>query len=160
MVPSLDWLVVLGSIRKQAEQARVSKPVSNIPPWSLHQLLPPGSWRPFLSSCPDFFQQWTLWSTSLVSPSLPNLFFGHDVFITAIETLRDACIFRHSFGKTWVDLKKENMFFLSKLWKAYLLIEFYIVKILPHLLAAAQTEDPKQRISRLRSISKASETFA
>jgi hypothetical protein len=57
-------------------------------------------------------------------------------------------------------LKKENMFFLSKLWKAYLLIEFYIVKILPHLLAAAQTEDPKQRISRLRSISKASETFA
>lgn len=48
----------------------------------------------------------------------------------------------YSFGKTWVDLKKENMFFLSKLWKAYLLIEFYIVKILLHLLAAAQTEDP------------------
>jgi hypothetical protein len=38
-------LVVLGSIREQAEQARGSKPVSNIPPWSLH--LPP-------SSCPDF----------------------------------------------------------------------------------------------------------
>ena len=32
-------LVVLGSIREQAEQARASKPVSNIPPWSLHQLL-------------------------------------------------------------------------------------------------------------------------
>jgi hypothetical protein len=28
-------LVVLGSIRKQAEQAKGSKPVSNIPPWLL-----------------------------------------------------------------------------------------------------------------------------
>jgi hypothetical protein len=28
-------LVVLGSIRKQAEQARGSKPVSHIPPWLL-----------------------------------------------------------------------------------------------------------------------------
>jgi hypothetical protein len=30
-----------GSIREQAEQARRSKPVSNIPPWPLHQLLLP-----------------------------------------------------------------------------------------------------------------------
>jgi hypothetical protein len=34
-------LVVLGSIRKQAEQARRSKPVRNIPPWPLLQLLLP-----------------------------------------------------------------------------------------------------------------------
>jgi hypothetical protein len=34
-------LVVLGSIREQAEQARGSKPVKNIPPWPLHQLLLP-----------------------------------------------------------------------------------------------------------------------
>jgi hypothetical protein len=34
-------LVVLSSIRKQAEQASGSKPVRNIPPWSLHQLLLP-----------------------------------------------------------------------------------------------------------------------
>jgi hypothetical protein len=34
-------LVVLDSIRKQAEQARGSKPVRNIPPWPLHQLLLP-----------------------------------------------------------------------------------------------------------------------
>ena len=34
-------LVLLGSIREQAEQARGSKPVSNIPPWPLHQLLLP-----------------------------------------------------------------------------------------------------------------------
>jgi hypothetical protein len=31
----------LGSIREQAEQARGSKPVKNIPPWLLHQLLLP-----------------------------------------------------------------------------------------------------------------------
>jgi hypothetical protein len=34
-------LIVLGSIRNQTEQARGSKPVSNIPPWPLHQLLLP-----------------------------------------------------------------------------------------------------------------------
>jgi hypothetical protein len=37
----IPGLVVLGSIRKQAEQARESKPVRNIPPWRLHQLLLP-----------------------------------------------------------------------------------------------------------------------
>ena len=36
---TIPGLVVLGSIREQAEQARRSKPVSNIPPWPLHQLL-------------------------------------------------------------------------------------------------------------------------
>jgi hypothetical protein len=38
---AIPELGVLGSIRKQAEQARGSKPVSNIPPWLLHQLLLP-----------------------------------------------------------------------------------------------------------------------
>jgi hypothetical protein len=38
---TIPGLVVLGSIREQAEQARGSKPVSNIPPWPLHQLLLP-----------------------------------------------------------------------------------------------------------------------
>jgi hypothetical protein len=36
---AIPGLVVLGSISKQAEQARGSKPVSNIPPWLLYQLL-------------------------------------------------------------------------------------------------------------------------
>ena len=36
-------LVVLGSIRKQAEQAMGSKPVSSSPPWPQRQLLPAGS---------------------------------------------------------------------------------------------------------------------
>jgi hypothetical protein len=33
------WAGNLGSIREQAEQARGGKPVKNIPPWPLHQLL-------------------------------------------------------------------------------------------------------------------------
>ena len=36
---TVPGLVVLNSIRKQAEQARGRKKVSNIPPWPLHQLL-------------------------------------------------------------------------------------------------------------------------
>jgi hypothetical protein len=38
---TISGLVVLGFIREQAEQARRSKPVKNIPPWPLHQLLLP-----------------------------------------------------------------------------------------------------------------------
>jgi hypothetical protein len=38
---TISGLAVLGSIRKQAERARGSKPVKNIPPWPLHQLLLP-----------------------------------------------------------------------------------------------------------------------
>jgi len=36
---AIPGLVVLGSIREQAEQARGSKPVRNMPPWPLYQLL-------------------------------------------------------------------------------------------------------------------------
>jgi hypothetical protein len=38
---TISRLAVLGSIREQAEQARGSKPVKNIRPWPLHQLLLP-----------------------------------------------------------------------------------------------------------------------
>jgi hypothetical protein len=38
---AIPGLVGLGSIRKQAEQARGNKSVRNIPPWPLHQLLLP-----------------------------------------------------------------------------------------------------------------------
>jgi hypothetical protein len=38
---AISGLVLLGSIREQAEQGRGSKPVSNIPPWPLRQLLLP-----------------------------------------------------------------------------------------------------------------------
>jgi hypothetical protein len=50
---ALPGLVVLGSKRKQAELARGTKPVKNIPPWPLHQLLLPDllefqSWLPLV----------------------------------------------------------------------------------------------------------------
>ena len=38
---AIPGLVVLGSIREQAEQGRGNKPVRIIPPWPLHQLLLP-----------------------------------------------------------------------------------------------------------------------
>ena len=38
---AIPGLVFLGSVREQAEQARGSKPVRNIPPWPLHHLLLP-----------------------------------------------------------------------------------------------------------------------
>jgi hypothetical protein len=38
---TISGLVVLGSIREQTEQARGSKTVKNIPPWTLHHLLLP-----------------------------------------------------------------------------------------------------------------------
>jgi CO dehydrogenase/acetyl-CoA synthase alpha subunit len=38
---AIPGLVVLDSIREHAEQARGSKPVRNIAPWPLHQLLLP-----------------------------------------------------------------------------------------------------------------------
>jgi hypothetical protein len=41
VVGAISGLVVLGSIREQAEQARGSKPVKSISPWPLHQLLLP-----------------------------------------------------------------------------------------------------------------------
>jgi hypothetical protein len=39
VVGTIPGLAVLGSLREQAEQARGSKPVRNIPPWPLHRLL-------------------------------------------------------------------------------------------------------------------------
>jgi hypothetical protein len=36
---TISGLLVLCSIRNQTEKARGNKPVSNIPPWPLHQLL-------------------------------------------------------------------------------------------------------------------------
>jgi hypothetical protein len=38
---AISGLVVLVSIREQVEQARGSKPIKNISPWPLHQLLLP-----------------------------------------------------------------------------------------------------------------------
>jgi hypothetical protein len=73
------WLMVLGSIRKRAEQVRGSKPVRSTPPWPLHQFLLPGSfpvWNLILTS----FKKWTAISKNKPkNPFLSNLFFGHGV---------------------------------------------------------------------------------
>jgi hypothetical protein len=48
---TISGLVVLGSIRKQVEQARGSKPISHIPSWPLLQLpdlLEFQSWLPLV----------------------------------------------------------------------------------------------------------------
>jgi hypothetical protein len=65
---AIPGLTVLGSIRKQAVQARGSKPISNIPPWLLYQRLP------YVSSCPDFLRWWTaMWKCKLNKPFPPQL---------------------------------------------------------------------------------------
>jgi hypothetical protein len=62
---AIPGLVVLGSIRKQAEQAMGSKLVSSIP---LHQLLPVGS-------CSQWWT--TMWECKLSKFFPPQLAFGH-----------------------------------------------------------------------------------
>jgi hypothetical protein len=75
---TIPGLVVLGSIREQAEQGRGSKPVKNIPPWPLHQLL--------LPDLTSFGDEQQYGSVSRINPFLPNLLLGHDV-CAGIETL-------------------------------------------------------------------------
>jgi hypothetical protein len=62
-------LVVLGSIRKQAEQAMRSKPVSSTHPWPL----PPGSYPASLSN------RLLSGNISKTNPFLLQVAFGHGV---------------------------------------------------------------------------------
>ena len=77
VVPSLSW-PVLGSIRKQAEQARGGKTVSStFYCLSISSCLQaPAVWVPVLTSSKD-----GLWSESVspINPFLNNLIFGHGV---------------------------------------------------------------------------------
>jgi hypothetical protein len=64
---TISGMIGLGSIREQAEQARGSQPVKNIPPWPLHQLQ--------LPDLLDFLgdeQQYR--SVSRINPFLSNCF--------------------------------------------------------------------------------------
>lgn len=75
-------LVILGALKKQARQTMRSKPESNIPPWSLHHLLP-------LDSCPVWVPVWPLIMNSdmeKINPFLSKLIQPW-CFISAIETL-------------------------------------------------------------------------
>jgi hypothetical protein len=74
---AIPGLIVLGSIRKQGEQARGSKPVMNIPPWPLHQFLIPDlldfqSWLPLVINS-------NVKSVTWINPFLPNLLVCHEV---------------------------------------------------------------------------------
>ena len=94
------WAGNLGSIREQAEQARGSKPVENIPTWS-------SCFLTCLSSSPDFLgdeQQYG--SVSQINPYLPNLLLGHDV-CAWIETLtKTGCNIIRNISRTWQYRKK------------------------------------------------------
>jgi len=74
---AIPGLEVLGSIREQAEQARGSKPVSNIPPWPLHQFLFPDLLE--FQSWPPLVMNSNVESVSWINIFLPNLLLGHNV---------------------------------------------------------------------------------
>jgi hypothetical protein len=69
---TISGLVVLSSIRKQAEQARGGKPVKNIPPCPLHQLLLPDLLE-FQLRHPLVINS-NVESVSWINPFLPNCF--------------------------------------------------------------------------------------
>jgi hypothetical protein len=93
---AISGLIVLGSIREQAEQARRSKPVKNIPPWPLHQSCS----LTCLSSSPDFLgDEQQHGSVSQINPFLPNLLLGHDV-CAGIETLTKTHVNTHMHPHT------------------------------------------------------------
>jgi hypothetical protein len=68
---TISELEVLGSIREPSEQARGSKPVKNIPPWPLYQLL-----LSYLLEFHSWFPWWwtTVWKCKPKNPFLPNCF--------------------------------------------------------------------------------------
>lgn len=64
-------LVVLDTLRKQAEQAVGTKPVSSISPWPLGQFLPQ---VPAWVSSVDFTQPWTISVSAEINSFLSNCF--------------------------------------------------------------------------------------
>lgn len=67
------WLSVdSASLRRQAEQAMESKPVSRVSPWPLLQFLSPGF-------CLDFPTGWTL-SCNVTGALSPSVAFGHGAY--------------------------------------------------------------------------------
>ena len=84
----IPGLMILGSIRKQAEQTRGSNPVSSTPPWLLHRLLPPG-FCPVWVPVQNFLWWWTaMCKCKLNKPFPPQLVFWSRCSVAAIETLR------------------------------------------------------------------------
>ena len=106
------WLVVLVFVRKQADQALISKLVGSIRPWPLHQLLPVAGSRFFVLFCFVLFcfVLFCFWvpvltffrgglqrgSVSCIYPSLPNLLL--------------VMMFHHSITNPNEDTKTESTF--------------------------------------------------
>jgi hypothetical protein len=72
------WAGSVGFYKKASWASQGSKPVTNIPPWPLHQLLLPDllefqSWLPLVTNSSN------VGSISWINPFLPNLLLGRDV---------------------------------------------------------------------------------
>ena len=102
---TISGLVVLGSIREQAEASQKRT--------SLHGLCISSCFLTCLSSSPDFLgDEQQHGSVSRINPFLPNLLFGHDV-CAGIETLTKTpwlppgllCIY---FSSPWASLLLET----------------------------------------------------
>lgn len=88
---AITGILLLGSIRKPIEQTMRTKPVSSIPAWPLHQLLPPGFCSVWFPVPP------LLWMmTCEQDKHFPlQVAFGHGGFSTAIVTLTKTGIKLH-----------------------------------------------------------------
>jgi hypothetical protein len=76
---AIPGLGVLGSIRKQTEQARRSKPVKNILPYPMASASAPASWPAWVPVLTSFGDEEQCGSVSWINPFLPSLLLGHDV---------------------------------------------------------------------------------
>ena len=88
---AIPGLVVLGSIKKQSEQTMGSKQVSSIPPWPLHQLLPPGSCPAGVPVLTYFGNEQQRGSVSQINPLIANLLAW--CFVVATLTKTDPWLF-------------------------------------------------------------------
>jgi hypothetical protein len=76
---AIPGLVVLGSIKRQTEQAIGNTSGSSIPPWLLHQFLPPVFCPVRVLVFISFYDEQGYGSVNQISPVLPSLLFGHGI---------------------------------------------------------------------------------
>ena len=98
---AIPGLVVLVSKRKQAEQARASKPVKQHPSMPLHQLLPPSSCPVWVPVPTSFGNEQQHLNVSWLNPFLPNLLLGHDVLCRNTKLDEDRCFLFDGEYTTW-----------------------------------------------------------
>ena len=121
---SITGLVILGSIRKQAEQAMRSKLVSNTPSWPLHQSLPPGPYPVGVVVLTSFSDALRCRSVNQINPFL-QVAFGHGVSTTATATLTRTPLFCVPLHLPPPRLLKAFFNFVSSMVYFYIFIKFY-----------------------------------